>query len=135
MTAAIQLPPAADTVIELISRSDGNPGRDRRRGGRHVPRLVDSQVAADIARARGRIVAFQLSDPAIRLGRPAAPRHAARPRPSRRRADRFQADIGAGAGGGYDGFVKVEILNQDVWDAPPDQTAATVQARFAELLG
>jgi hypothetical protein len=38
-------------------------------------------------------------------------------------------------GAGYDGFVEVEIMNQDVWDAPPDQTAATVRTRFAELLG
>jgi len=26
-------------------------------------------------------------------------------------------------------------MNQDVWDAPADRTAATVKARFAELLG
>jgi len=36
---------------------------------------------------------------------------------------------------GYDGFVEVEIMNQDIWDAPPDQTAATVRGRFVELLG
>jgi hypothetical protein len=36
---------------------------------------------------------------------------------------------------GYDGFVEVEIFNQQVWDAPPDDTAATVKARFAEVSG
>ncbi len=36
---------------------------------------------------------------------------------------------------GYDGFVEVETMNQDIWDTPPDQTAATVRARFVELLG
>jgi hypothetical protein len=32
------------------------------------------------------------------------------------------------------GFVEIEIFNQDVWDAPADQTAATVRQRFARLL-
>jgi hypothetical protein len=35
---------------------------------------------------------------------------------------------------GYTGFVEIEIFNQDVWDAPADQTAATVRQRFARLL-
>ena len=91
----------------------------------------DSQVAADIARARGRIVAFQLCDWVVPLPR-----------------DMLlgRGHLGDGSidfrpiseqvlAAGYDGFVEVEIMNQDVWDAPPDQTAATVQARFAELLG
>ena len=36
---------------------------------------------------------------------------------------------------GYDGDVEVEIFNAEVWDAPPDQTAATVKERFAAVLG
>jgi hypothetical protein len=36
---------------------------------------------------------------------------------------------------GYDGDVEVEIFNAEVWDAPPDQTAATVRERFAAVLG
>ena len=36
---------------------------------------------------------------------------------------------------GYDGYVEVEIFNQQIWDAPPDQTAATVRQRFAGALG
>jgi sugar phosphate isomerase/epimerase len=35
---------------------------------------------------------------------------------------------------GYPGFVEIEIFNQDVWDAPADETAATVRQRFARLL-
>ena len=34
---------------------------------------------------------------------------------------------------GYPGFVEIEIFNQDVWDAPADETAATVRQRFARL--
>jgi sugar phosphate isomerase/epimerase len=36
---------------------------------------------------------------------------------------------------GYGGYVEVEILNAGVWDAPADQTAATVRERFADVLG
>jgi len=36
---------------------------------------------------------------------------------------------------GYRGYAEVEIFNQQIWDAPPDGTAATVRRRFAELLG
>jgi sugar phosphate isomerase/epimerase len=39
------------------------------------------------------------------------------------------------AAAGYDGFVEVEIFNAEVWEAPPDQTAATVRERFAAVLG
>jgi sugar phosphate isomerase/epimerase len=35
---------------------------------------------------------------------------------------------------GYPGFVEIEIFNRDVWDAPADETAATVRQRFARLL-
>ena len=48
----------------------------------------------------------------------------------------FGADHAAGvAAAGYDGDVEVEIFNAEVWDAPPDQTAATVKERFAAVLG
>ena len=36
---------------------------------------------------------------------------------------------------GYRGYVEVEIFNADIWDAPADQTAATVRERFAAVLG
>jgi sugar phosphate isomerase/epimerase len=35
---------------------------------------------------------------------------------------------------GYRGYVEVEIFNADVWNAPADQTAATVKERFAAAL-
>ena len=35
----------------------------------------------------------------------------------------------------YDGFVEVEIFNQDVWDTPAEETIATVKARFAAVFG
>jgi hypothetical protein len=38
------------------------------------------------------------------------------------------------AAAGYDGYVEVEIFNAEVWDAPPDQTAAMVRERFAAVL-
>jgi sugar phosphate isomerase/epimerase len=39
------------------------------------------------------------------------------------------------AAAGYHGDVEVEIFNAAIWDAPPDQTAATVRERFAAVLG
>jgi hypothetical protein len=36
---------------------------------------------------------------------------------------------------GYGGYVEVEIFNAGIWDAPADQTAATVRERFADVLG
>ena len=91
----------------------------------------DSQVAADIARARGRIAGYQLSDWVVPLPR-----------------DMLlgRGHLGDGSidfrlfsqqvlAAGFDGFIEVEIMNQDIWDAPASQTAATVKARFAELLG
>jgi sugar phosphate isomerase/epimerase len=91
----------------------------------------DSQVADDIARARGRIVAYQLCDWVVPLprdmllGRGHLGDGSINFRP-------ISAQVLAA---GFDGFIEVEIMNQDVWDAPASQTAATVKARFAELLG
>jgi sugar phosphate isomerase/epimerase len=89
----------------------------------------DSQLAAELARAAGRIVAYQLCDwilplPAdILLGRGHV-------------GDGFidLASISAHVeAAGYTGYAEVEIFNQKIWDAPPDETAATVRQRFAEL--
>lgn len=33
---------------------------------------------------------------------------------------------------GYDGLIEVEIFNQEIWDADPDETATIVKERFAE---
>jgi sugar phosphate isomerase/epimerase len=91
----------------------------------------DARLRQDIARAGNRIVSYQVCDwvlplpPDILLGR---------------------GHLGDGAidfgpvsawvtAAGYDGYVEVEIFNQQVWDAPPDETAATVRQRFAAALG
>ena len=89
----------------------------------------DSQLASDIERARDRIAAFQLADWILPL----------------------PADVLLGRGhlgdghidlamitalvvaAGYRGYAEVEIFNQEIWDAPPDDTAATVRQRFGEL--
>jgi len=34
---------------------------------------------------------------------------------------------------GYGGYTEVEIFRREVWDAPPDDTAATVRQRFEDL--
>ena len=91
----------------------------------------DSQLAAEIRRARGRIAAFQLADWILPL----------------------PADVLLGRGhlgdghidlaqitaqvlaAGYRGYAEVEIFNAEIWASPPDDTAATVRQRFRELLG
>jgi sugar phosphate isomerase/epimerase len=91
----------------------------------------DAQLAEQIARARGRIAGFQLADwiqpvPAdVLLGR---------------------GHLGDGLidlrqitdqvlAAGYRGYAEVEIFSQEVWDAPADDTAATVRRGFGELAG
>ena len=39
------------------------------------------------------------------------------------------------AAAGYRGYVEVEIFNAEVWNAPAEQTAATVKERFAAVFG
>ena len=107
------------------------PGGHRRRGGGHLPRLV---------------------------GRAAGRRDRPGPRPDRQlpacdwiaaaAADTllgrghvgdgcidFGPDHGQVLAAGYAGYVEVEIFKPQVWDAPPDETAATVRERFAAVLG
>jgi sugar phosphate isomerase/epimerase len=91
----------------------------------------DYELAAQIARAGGRIAGFQLADwvrplPAdVLLGR----------------GHLGDGDIDlAGITGlvlaaGYEGYAEVELFNQEIWDAPGDDTVATVKRRFGELLG
>jgi sugar phosphate isomerase/epimerase len=91
----------------------------------------DSGLAADIARARGRIVSYQLCDWVL-------------PLPQATLLGR--GHIGDGCidfgpisaqvqAAGYAGYAEVEIFNQEIWDADPDATAATVRQRFAALPG
>jgi sugar phosphate isomerase/epimerase len=91
----------------------------------------DAQLAADIGRASGRIVSYQLGDWMLPLP-----------------ADTLlgRGHIGDGCidftpitaqvrAAGYTGYTEVEIFNAEIWAAPPDATAATVRDRFAALMG
>jgi sugar phosphate isomerase/epimerase len=86
----------------------------------------DAALFTDIARAGERIVSYQVCDWVLPL----------------------PADVLLGRGhvgdgcidfppisaavetAGYAGYVEVEIFNEAVWNAPPDETAATVRERF-----
>jgi sugar phosphate isomerase/epimerase len=91
----------------------------------------DARLLEVLARAGGRIVSYQVCDwvlplPAdVLLGRG--------------HVGDGVIDFGpisaAVLASGYEGDVEVEIFNAAVWDAPPDQTAATVVERFALLGG
>ena len=91
----------------------------------------DARLADQIARAGRRIVSFQVCDWVL-------------PLPADTLLGRGHLgdgciDLGAVASAvtaaGYDGDVEVEIFNADIWNAPPDQTAATVVERFTKVLG
>ena len=91
----------------------------------------DARLADEIARAGRRIVSFQVCDWVL-------------PLPADTLLGRghlgdgcidFGAVAAAVTAAGYDGDVEVEIFNAEVWDAPPDQTAATVRERFGAVLG
>jgi sugar phosphate isomerase/epimerase len=91
----------------------------------------DARLPEEIARAGSRIVSYQLADWVL-------------PLPSdillgRGHLGDGVIDFGPISAGvtaaGYAGYVEVEIFNAEVWDAPPDQTAATVLERFAAVLG
>ena len=91
----------------------------------------DVRLAAEIARAAGRIVSYQVCDWVL-------------PLPSdvllgRGHLGDGVIDFGpisaAVAAAGYQGYVEVEIFNADIWAAPPDRTAAVVRERFAAILG
>jgi sugar phosphate isomerase/epimerase len=91
----------------------------------------DSQLSADVERAAGRIASYQLCDWTL-------------PIPEDTLLGRghlgegfidFRSITASVLAAGYTGYAEVEIFNQKIWDAPADDTAATVRSRFAELLG
>jgi sugar phosphate isomerase/epimerase len=91
----------------------------------------DARLAAEVARAAGRIVSYQVCDWVL-------------PLPADTLLGRghlgdgvidFGPVTAAVTAAGYDGYVEVEIFNAGVWAAPPDQTAAAARARFAAVLG
>jgi sugar phosphate isomerase/epimerase len=91
----------------------------------------DAHLAAEIARAAGRIVSYQVCDWTLPLP--------ADTLLGRGHLGDGVIDFGpisaAVTAAGYQGYVEVEIFNADVWNAPADQTAATVRQRFAAALG
>jgi len=91
----------------------------------------DARLAAEIARAAGRIAGYQVCDWVLPLP--------ADTLLGRGHLGDGVIDFGPVTAGvtaaGYDGYVEVEIFNADVWAAPPDRTAATVRARFAAAFG
>jgi sugar phosphate isomerase/epimerase len=91
----------------------------------------DARLAAEIARAGRRIVSYQVCDWVLPLP--------ADTLLGRGHVGDGVIDFGpitaAVTAAGYDGDVEVEIFNADVWDAPPDETAATVVERFVTVLG
>jgi sugar phosphate isomerase/epimerase len=89
----------------------------------------DSQLAEQVARARGRIAGFQLADWVLPL-----PADFLLGRGHLGDGDIDLAWITAQVlAAGYGGYAEVEIFRQEVWDAPPDDTAATVRQRFEDL--
>jgi sugar phosphate isomerase/epimerase len=91
----------------------------------------DSQLPAEIARARGRIAGYQLADWILPLPQDTLL--------GRGHLGDGVIDFGPISAqvraAGYRGYAEVEIFNEAIWDAPPDDTAATVRERFTELLG
>jgi sugar phosphate isomerase/epimerase len=91
----------------------------------------DARLADEIARAGRRIVSFQVCDWVLPLPQDTLL--------GRGHLGDGCIDFGpvtaAVTAAGYDGDVEVEIFNAEVWDALPDQTAATVKERFAAVLG
>jgi sugar phosphate isomerase/epimerase len=91
----------------------------------------DARLADQIARAGRRIVSYQVCDWVLPL-----PQDTLLGRGHLGDGVIDFGPITAGvAAAGYDGYVEVEIFNAEVWDAPPDRTAATVRERFAAMFG
>jgi sugar phosphate isomerase/epimerase len=91
----------------------------------------DARLAGEIARAGTRIVSYQVCDWVLPLPQDTLL--------GRGHLGDGVIDFGpisaSVAAAGYQGYLEVEIFNSAVWDAPPDQTAATVRERFAATFG
>ena len=87
----------------------------------------DSALAADLARATGRIVSYQLADWIVPLP---ADTLLGRGHIGDGTID-FEPITASVAASGYRGFTEVELFNQQIWDAPADETAAKVVQRCA----
>ena len=85
----------------------------------------DPEVHAQIARASGHILGFHINDwlappPDVLLGRGMMGDGVIEIRRLR----------GAVDAAGYDGTIEVEIFNRAIWDAPGDETLATIRERY-----
>jgi len=86
----------------------------------------DAALLADIARAGERIVSYQVCDWILPLP---ADTLLGRGHVGDGHID-FPPITAAVADAGYAGYIEVEIFNEDIWNALPDETAATVRKRF-----
>jgi sugar phosphate isomerase/epimerase len=86
----------------------------------------DASLRADIARAGERIVSYQVCDWILPLPADAL---LGRGHVGDGYID-FPPITAAVAAAGYAGDIEVEIFNESIWSAPPDETAAKVRARF-----
>ena len=86
----------------------------------------DAALLADIARAGERIASYQVCDWIVPLP---ADNLLGRGHVGDGHID-FPPITAAVAAAGYAGDIEVEIFNESVWSAPPDEMAATVRKRF-----
>jgi sugar phosphate isomerase/epimerase len=86
----------------------------------------DAALFADIARAGERVVSYQVCDWILPLP---ADTLLGRGHVGDGCID-FPPITAAVTAAGYTGCVETEIFNEDIWNAPPDETAATVRSRF-----
>jgi sugar phosphate isomerase/epimerase len=91
----------------------------------------DPRIGAGIALAAGRIAGYEVCDWVVPLPADAL---LGRGHLGDGVID-FRALTGAVLDTGYAGYVEVEIVNEKVWDAPADQTVATIKERFAAIFG
>ncbi|MCU1578114.1 MAG: sugar phosphate isomerase/epimerase [Rhodoglobus sp.] len=92
----------------------------------------DPQVLESVARAgaTGRIASYQVCDWVTPI---ATDPLLSRGYPGDGHID-FESITRAVAAAGYTGDVECEIFNQDIWDSPYDEVAATCVARYEELV-
>ena len=86
----------------------------------------DAALFADIARAGERIAGYQVCDWILPLP---ADTLLGRGHVGDGYID-FPPITAAVTAAGYAGYIEVEIFNEAVWTAPPDETAATIRKRF-----
>jgi sugar phosphate isomerase/epimerase len=89
----------------------------------------DAALLPDIARAGERIVSYQVCDWILPLP---AQTLLGRGHVGDGHID-FPPITAAVAAAGYTGYVETEIFNQTIWDAPADDTAATVAKRYPTI--